>query len=346
MTAQGNSSVEELRRESERSRAALTTTVVELREKVSDTADHIKTRLTPANIKQEVKEYVRDSSGEFFHSIERKARENPLQAVAIGAALSYPLWGVVRSFPLPIMLVGAGLWLSRQKPVTSTSLDDIAAKVSEVGSEGAGMVSDAVRDAGNAIGTTAENLADKVRATSHDLRDSVSGFSASVVDSMRESATGVTDTMSDTVSDLGAKAVELSSRSRNALEDLVDRNPLLVAGVGLAIGAFIAASLPRSDTEDRMFGDRSDEFKDDAREAVSRGVEHAKAVAAGIADDVTAAASQQGLDAEGLNRSVKGVTEAVKSVVDKGIKTALGEDDGPSWPDPSHKPNQFQTTKN
>ena len=111
---------------------------------------------------------------------------------------------------------------------------------------------------------------------------------------MSKSAAEASESMSETVSDLGAKAVELGTRSRNALEELVDRNPLLVAGVGLAIGAFIAASLPRSDTEDRMFGDRSDEFKDDAREAVSQGVEHAKSVAAGIADDVTAAASQQG----------------------------------------------------
>ena len=98
MTAQGNPSVEELRRESERSRAVLTSTVIELQEKVSDTADELKTRLSPSNIKEEVKDYVRDGSAQFFQSIERKARANPLQTVAIGAALSYPLWALCDPF--------------------------------------------------------------------------------------------------------------------------------------------------------------------------------------------------------------------------------------------------------
>jgi len=42
-------------------------------------------------LKAEIKEYVREESSELLTSIERKARENPLQAVAIGAGLAYPL---------------------------------------------------------------------------------------------------------------------------------------------------------------------------------------------------------------------------------------------------------------
>ena len=112
MTSQRDPLVDEFRRESERSRAALTSTVAQLREKVSDTADDLKTRLSPDHIKDEVKDYVREGSEQFLHSIERKARENPLQAVAIGAALVYPLRGVFKTLAVPMALVGAGLWLS------------------------------------------------------------------------------------------------------------------------------------------------------------------------------------------------------------------------------------------
>ena len=106
---------------------------------------------------------------------------------------------------------------------------------------------------------------------------------------------------------------------------MVERKPFVVAGVGLAIGAFIAACLPRSDTENRMFGKPSDALKDKVRAAASQGVERAKDAAANVVGDVTAAATREGLSAEGVGKAMQGLTEGVKSVVDHGLKTALGE---------------------
>jgi ElaB/YqjD/DUF883 family membrane-anchored ribosome-binding protein len=328
MSGQRDPSVEELRRESERSRAVLTSTVVSLRDKVSDTADDLKERLSPTNIKEEVKDYVRQGSEQFFHSIERKARENPLQAIAIGAGLAYPLWGIFKTIPMPIMLVGAGLWLSRQKTASRSGdgwVQGMARKMTEAGAEGANRVSDEVTGAATSVSAGVESLTDKVRATAHDVRDSVSGMGQSVVDSVKESAVSATDSVSATASDLRNKVSEFSDQTKNSFVDLVDRNPLLVGSIGLAIGAFIAASLPRSDAENRVFGERSDDLKDKAMEAASRSVERAKDVAAGMVGDVAAAATSQGLHAEGLASAVEGVTEGVKSVVDKGLKAALGE---------------------
>ncbi len=246
MTARNDSSVDELRRESERSRAALTSTVVELRSKVSDTADELKTRLTPAHIKEEVKDYVREGGERFFHSIERKARENPLQAVAIGAGLLYPLFGVLKSIPVPIMLVGAGLWWSSQKAGSTGNFSGhgIADRISDSGAESAERVVQSVREARAALATTTGSVTDKVRATAHDVRDSVVGMGQTVVDTVKDATTDATASVSGKASDLGTAVAQAGTRSRNTFEDLVDRNPLLVAGVGLAIGAFIAASLP------------------------------------------------------------------------------------------------------
>jgi ElaB/YqjD/DUF883 family membrane-anchored ribosome-binding protein len=342
MTGQRDPSVQELRRESERSRAVLTSTVVNLRDTVSDTADDLKERLSPTNIKEEVKDYVRQGSAQFFHSIERKARENPLQAVAIGAGLAYPLWGLFKSIPVPIMLVGAGLWLSWQKTASGGGdgyVHGMARKMTEAGAKGASRVSDEVTGAATSVSAAAESLTDKVRATAHDVRDSVSEMGQSVVASVKESAVSA-DSVSATASDLKNKFFEFSDQTQNSFVDLVDRNPLLVGGIGLAIGAFIAASLPPSDAENRMFGERSDDLKNRAMEVASQGVERAKGGAAGMVDDVAAAAARQNLNADGLARAVEGVTEGVKSVVDKGLKTALGE----ATPSPS--PNaKFQPDK-
>jgi ElaB/YqjD/DUF883 family membrane-anchored ribosome-binding protein len=344
MNAPRDPSVEKLRRESERSRAALTSTVVHLRDKVSDTAEDLKERLSPTHIKEEVKDYVREGSEQFFHSIERKARENPLQAIAIGAGLSYPLWGLLKTIPVPIMLVGTGLWLSRQKADGSDGegyIRGMARKVSDAGAEGASRVSDAIPDAAASILGRAEIVTERVRATAHDVRDSVSGMGRSVVDSITDNALSVSDSVSATASDLKNKVSELGDQTKNSFVDLVNRNPLLVGGIGLAIGAFIAASLPPSDAENRIFGDRSDELKEKALEAASQGVERAKDVAAGMVDDVAAAAARQGLDAEGLARGVEVLTEGVKSVVDKGLKTALaGQATSPQSTATTFQPNK------
>ena len=107
----GNS-LDELERDAERTRADLAHTVDELRSRISDTASDIRERVSPAAIKQDVKDYVQHTGQQFYHTIESRARENPLQAVAIAAGLAYPVWRIVASMPVPILLIGAGIALS------------------------------------------------------------------------------------------------------------------------------------------------------------------------------------------------------------------------------------------
>ena len=106
-------SVTALRSEAEANRARLTGTVEDLRTQVVDTATDLRERLSPEAIKTEVTQYVRDSRDQVWHSLEQKARDNPLQALAVGAALAYPALKLMRAMPAPLLLVGAGLLLSR-----------------------------------------------------------------------------------------------------------------------------------------------------------------------------------------------------------------------------------------
>src|SRR3954468_8920589 len=108
-------SLQQLSRESEATREAFVHTVGELKQEVAETISDLKTRLSPSHLKAEFKEYVREERSEFLSSLERKARENPLQAVAIGAGLVYPFWGILKTIPVPLLLIGGGFWLSRQK---------------------------------------------------------------------------------------------------------------------------------------------------------------------------------------------------------------------------------------
>ena len=107
-------SMEELERDAERTRADLAHTVDEIRSRISDTASDIRERVSPAAIKQDVKDYVHQSGQQLYHTIETRARENPLQTVAIAAGLAYPVWRIVSSMPVPVLLIGAGIALSNR----------------------------------------------------------------------------------------------------------------------------------------------------------------------------------------------------------------------------------------
>src|SRR5271156_1095344 len=100
-------SLSDLREDAERTRADLTDTVDQLRSKVSDTVTDFRERISPDAVKAQMSDYFRTRGDALLD----KARENPLQAAAIGAILAYPLLGIVRSIPAPVLMVGAGLFL-------------------------------------------------------------------------------------------------------------------------------------------------------------------------------------------------------------------------------------------
>jgi hypothetical protein len=102
-------SLSQLEREADRTRTDLINTVDELRSRVS-----------PQAVKSNVADYVRNSGHELWENIGIRARNNPLQTVAIATAVAYPVWRIVANIPIPILLVGAGLALSKRRRQSNT----------------------------------------------------------------------------------------------------------------------------------------------------------------------------------------------------------------------------------
>jgi hypothetical protein len=90
-------SVEELRRESERSRAELADTVIQLRARISDTAEDLRHKVSPQHIKSEVSDYISHKTQSWGEALKQQAIENPMQAIAAGTESRYPCcaWHVV-----------------------------------------------------------------------------------------------------------------------------------------------------------------------------------------------------------------------------------------------------------
>ena len=341
MTATPSSepSVDDLRREAERTRAGLTGTVEELRTRVSDTASDLRERVSPAAIKAEVKEYVRDSKEQLFHTLERKARENPLQAVAIGAGLAYPIFNILRALPAPVMLIGAGILLARrgaategqpQRPAAPGVVDAVrerAQGVSETLQRSADQAGDAasgaLRDAKDYVRGVIDPLAGTASDTASSLKNSITDAARDASTAVQKAGTAAFKTGSDAFTAATEQALDLGQKAKDSVGEAIESNPLLVAGVGLAIGAFIAASLPPSDAENRMFGETRDALKDQAERAAAQGIEAAK----GIVGGVSTAAAEEGVSVDGLASVAGGLTDKLRAVADRGLTAALGSDD-------------------
>jgi hypothetical protein len=78
-------SLQQIKRETEQTRAGLTDTVEQLRTSVAETASDIRQRISPGAIKAEVSDYIKSRGERLMNDVSAAARKNPIQAVAVGA---------------------------------------------------------------------------------------------------------------------------------------------------------------------------------------------------------------------------------------------------------------------
>lgn len=331
-----NARIAELKQDSERTRAALTATVRELKDKVGETAADVKTAVSPSYIKEEMKNYARNAGADFVETLSQRAKDNPLQAIAAGAAIGFPMLKLLRAVPTPLLLIGAGFWLTTQGGRrTLEQASDQATQAMESAKASAG-------DMMNSAGETASNLVDKgmamasetvsanvtpivdkARATLHDARDAVTHAGQTVVDKASGLADSAATAATDATRTTRDSAANASSSAQSAIADFVDKNPLLTAAIGLAAGAFVAAALPTSSAERRAFGAASSRVRRAGEQAMNDTLDKAADVAGQALSSASEAAQREGLGADGLRATADDIAAKAKAVAEKGIQAAL-----------------------
>ncbi|MBX9462601.1 MAG: DUF3618 domain-containing protein [Aquamicrobium sp.] len=124
--------------------------------------------------------------------------------------------------------------------------------------------------------------------------------------------------LSDLARDTGARTKDAAHKVESEMTDLLQREPLVLGAVGLAIGAAIGALLPESKFEEKHLGPYEDRIKQAGAEAARSAV--------GKAGDVAAAAGQAALDEADQRGRVSGqeapeMAQSAGAVADR----ALGE---------------------
>ena len=326
----------ELEREAEAARARL-----------SDTADQIRARMSPGQMMDEVLNQFRGGDGsQMFANLRDQARDNPMALALVGSGLAWLMMGSQGArppSPSPSSGTGTGtlgtyrqegaipggsrsgtgtFGTYRQESVlrdgssaggepasamgSTTASTTGAASRSHTGSAGsqdegglasatAGMATDMARGASDAfasarstVGDGLHEAGDRAQRMAHDLRDAGSD----AIGGFRHSASGV------------------SHQARDTFFDVLEREPLVIGAIGLAVGAAIGAFLPATTMEREHLGSTGEALKEKAEELADRGMAKAKEAAAEVYETARDAA-----DREGLLPGDKPVAEKVDSVV-------------------------------
>lgn len=180
------------------------------------------------------------------------------------AALSTSLRSAIEENPLAAGLIAAGLvWLvaSRQRTVRRF-VEEAGEAVADTAAPLTSGAQSAASTAGQAIGSAGETIAKTGRTAAGAIADGARSLSDSAQAGMK-----------DPIASTAERARSLARASReqgeamfSGLQDLFERQPLVLGGLGLVIGSAVAASFPASRIESDMFGDTSDALKQNLKE--------------------------------------------------------------------------------
>ena len=141
--------------------------------------------------------------------------------------------------------------------------------------------------------------------------------SRSAIDTARGAMASAGERIAGATGDMGSKANDIGQRARQSAQEVFQREPLVLAALGLAVGTAIGAMLPGTSFEDEKLGEYRDKLRAGAGDLIDKGVEGAKEVAAEAYETIKDEADRHGLGGSGESSVVEQVGKIVKSAAEK-----------------------------
>jgi hypothetical protein len=233
----------------------------------------------------------------------------------------------IRDNPLAAGLIGVGLFMTffgnAGIPRLAAKLPDAAKGAARVATEGisatARTVGDAASAAGSRVSEAASHLADQAsEATQASLQGVDAGDLSGRAAEMKDNLTAGVQQAHERITTAAQSGWDATAGFRGQLSENLEKQPLLLGALGLAIGAGIASVLPATETERELAGDKATALRDEVRKRATR-----------LASDVKAEAAAQGFTPAAAQGALEEVARRAKNVASKARDTARDKVNNP-----------------
>jgi ElaB/YqjD/DUF883 family membrane-anchored ribosome-binding protein len=216
--------------ESQKSPETLEQEINAKRASISNIVDSLESRFTPGQLFDQALSYTKGNGGEFFQNLGTTLKNNPVPTALTGLGLAWLAINQNKPFNPGAARTGRGL----------------GDKLSEVVGQVSGAVSnlgDRLHDATDTAMNKGQNLKDKAVELTHRTTDSLDSSAGQVGETAHTASQQLTD-----------QATQLKGQFDNLLKE----QPLVLAAIGIALGAVLGAALPSTRKEDELMGDARD----------------------------------------------------------------------------------------
>jgi hypothetical protein len=299
-------------------------------QEIKHQAEGIKDRLMH-QAREKSSHYIQERKQRLKQTVLDAAINNPVPTLALGTLVAWALGRRLSRIPAPLLLVGAGglaglmRWNDGSgRPEQRTYAADHwqaepeQSRPGEGGSfsrlaEPASQAAERAREIASEAGARVTQAGTRISEAGTRISEATERAGAAVSEVTGRTAREVSRAAGDaimTASDLGRQA-------RSQFSELFERHPLVLGGLGLALGAAIAYSLRPTETEARLVGETSDRFKRRARAMAAEQVERARTVAERAYGAARDEAREQGISPEGGREALAEVGRKARAVADR-----------------------------
>jgi len=251
-----------------------------VRARISETADQLRAKMTPGQLMDEVLGQFRNGdASRMLDNFRVQARDNPMALALIGSGVAWMLLGSGAQ---------AGIGDSGERHMRGSRSSDMTGypEMSEATSESS---------VSTGLGADAESLAARASNAFAGLGSSVGTRMHDASDRMSHMASGMRSAGEDAFTSSSEAAKQFGEQARSSFLDVFEREPLVLAAIGVAVGAAIGAILPATEVEREHLGPAGDAMRDRASALGARGMETAKEAAGEVFETMRNEADRQGL---------------------------------------------------
>jgi hypothetical protein len=149
---------------------------------------------------------------------------------------------------------------------------------------------DSASDVYDGTAERAGQAAARVKESARAAADSLAETASETYDAATEQARRASNKLKKSASRIGGNLAGTGSNIKNFLND----QPLVLAGIGLAIGAIIGTALPSTAAENELMGEESEALKQKTAEFAEEQLDKGKAVVERALEGAKREAEQQG----------------------------------------------------